>query len=353
MKIGIYDPYLDTLGGGERYMLTIASCLSSKNKVSVFWDEKGVLERAEKRFDIDLNNVVLKQNIFSAKISSIKRIIKSREYDLIIFLSDGSIPVVASRLILHFQFPVGWVNPSIFNKIKFSRIDKVICNSKFTKEFIDKKFGINSEVIFPPIGSVSEKSEKENIILTVGRLGELESGKTFKKHEFLIEVFKKMIDGGFAGFRFVIAISYKEKDKHLLEKMKELIGKYPIEVMENVEFKRIEKLYAKSKIYWHAAGFEEDLVTHPERAEHFGITTVEAMSAGAVPVVFGGGGQLEIVEDGKNGFIWQTEEDLINRSKKVLGDNSLWQKLSKDAIETSKKFRGERFCKDINEIIKK
>ena len=69
--------------------------------------------------------------------------------------------------------------------------------------------------------------------------------------------------------------------------------------------------YKLAKIYWHASGFGEDLETHPEKAEHFGITTVEAMINGLVPIVIDAGGQKEIVvqdrwvfmEDQKNYFL--------------------------------------------------
>jgi len=36
--------------------------------------------------------------------------------------------------------------------------------------------------------------------------------------------------------------------------------------------------------------------------EHFGITTVEAMAAGCVPLVYDSGGQAEIVSSGYNGY---------------------------------------------------
>ena len=39
MRIGIYDPYLDTLSGGEKYMLSAASCLAKEHKVFIFWDK--------------------------------------------------------------------------------------------------------------------------------------------------------------------------------------------------------------------------------------------------------------------------------------------------------------------------
>ena len=49
----------------------------------------------------------------------------------------------------------------------------------------------------------------------------------------------------------------------------------------------------------YVAGVEgEDAERHPERFEHFGISVVEAMAAGAVPLVFGAAGPGEIVQDG-------------------------------------------------------
>ena len=38
MKIGIYDPYLDDIGGGEKYMMSIAEVLSLENIVDVLLD---------------------------------------------------------------------------------------------------------------------------------------------------------------------------------------------------------------------------------------------------------------------------------------------------------------------------
>ena len=100
MRIGIFDPYLDTLGGGEKYMLAMASCLSKDNNVSVFWDSEDILKKAEKRFEINLSKVNTFQNIFSNKTSLFKRLKTLKEFDLIIYLSDGSIPLVLSKLIL-------------------------------------------------------------------------------------------------------------------------------------------------------------------------------------------------------------------------------------------------------------
>ncbi len=74
-----------------------------------------------------------------------------------------------------------------------------------------------------------------------------------------------------------------------------------------------------ASIYWHAGGLGEDPDRHPDRFEHFGITVVEAMAAGAVPLVFAAGGPAEIVEHGVNGFHWHRRRRARRRSP---GDSS-------------------------------
>ena len=59
------------------------------------------------------------------------------------------------------------------------------------------------------------------------------------------------------------------------------------------------------------AGLDEDMERHPERYEHFGITTVEPTSAGAVPVVIDAAGQVEIVDHGVSGYRFRTLDALV------------------------------------------
>ena len=66
MKIGLYDPYLDTLSGGEKYMLSIASCLAQEHDVFVFWDEKKEVEikqEVRRKLDIDLSSIKFYRNL--------------------------------------------------------------------------------------------------------------------------------------------------------------------------------------------------------------------------------------------------------------------------------------------------
>jgi glycosyltransferase involved in cell wall biosynthesis len=350
MKIGIFDPYLDTLGGGEKYMLSAASCLSGIHDVSILWNDQSILQKAEKRFSIDLKKVKVVENIFSHN-SFLKRLRLSRQFDAIFFLSDGSIPFVGCKLFVHLQFPVEWVNPNgLWKKFKLRNITKIICNSEFTKGFIDKKFGTKSVVLYPPSTLILGNESKENIILTVGRLGILPDGGYFKKQDFMINVFKKMVDKGLKDWRFALVISYKDHHKGKLDVLKKMAKEYQIDIIENADWSTLCSMYLKSKIYWHASGFKEDLNKNPERAEHFGISTVEAMSAGAIPVVINEGGQREIIDIDKNGFLWNTEEELISYTLKVIESKKMQESFSAAAKKKANDFSNQVFCQKVKEI---
>lgn len=348
----MFDPYLDTLGGGEKYILTAASCFSKSNEVFLFWDDPSILTLAKHRFSIDLEKIKTISNIFSPKVSSIKRLFESKKYDIIIYLSDGSMPFLLSKKnFVHFQFPVNWVHgKDMGTQAKLKRINKIICNSKFVKRYIDKTFKVDSDVLYPPVDieENQKKYEKENIILTVGRFTK---GLNVKKQDILIDVFKKNYKKHFYGWNLVVIGSVLSKDQDFVSSLKEKAKTYPIKILENVSFEELKGYYQKSKIYWHATGFGEDLKKNPERAEHFGISTVEAMGYGAVPIVINAGGLPEIVEDGENGFLWNTLEELIDKSTKLISGDELRKSFSNRAIDRSRDFSRERFCGELRSVL--
>lgn len=360
MKIGIYDPYLDDLGGGEKYMMTLAICLAKNNHhVTVFWNNKEDLENLKRRFLLDLSSIKLSKNIFSPNVNFLERILETRKFDVIIILSDGSIPFVLSKkLFIHIQQPLTHIcSDSWKTKIKLKRINKIFCNSYYTKSFIDKLFNVNSSVLYPPVELFPEEKEKANIILNVGRLRVKdvtingEPVNDYKKQSVLIEAFKKMVSNGLKNWEFVLAVSVKQEDKSIFDQIQKMAEGYPINFLVNKNNKELWETYNKASIYWHASGFGEDLKNNPQYAEHFGISTVEAMGAGCVPVAINAGGQKEIVEDEKSGFLWNTEEELFERTMKLTKDSRLRRRMSEAARKRAKFFAGDRFCREIKEII--
>lgn len=350
MKIGFYNPYFDSLGGGERYVLTLASYLSDKNDVRIFWHNSEILSQVQDRLGIELSKVRVAESIFNEK-NLIKRLRETQKYDLLFILSDGSIPSSFARCnILHFQRPFqNRSYRSLKTRIKLSRYQRIVCNSRFTKSFIDKELCVNSIVIYPPV-STSEfySQEKECIIISVGRFG---SSYRNKKQLELIEAFRRLYKK-FPNARLVLAGGLIDKNYEYFENVKKAITGLPVEVYANISFLNLKKLYARSIVYWHGAGFGEDEAKDPESMEHFGISTVEAMASGCIPVVFDGGGQREIVQNEVNGFLWKSQDELIKKTLLVLESNKLQKKLQIQAIKRAKSFDERYFTNAFDTLLK-
>ncbi|MFZ5845737.1 MAG: glycosyltransferase family 4 protein, partial [Patescibacteria group bacterium] len=303
MKIGFYNPYFDSLGGGERYSLTLAAHWSQKHEVVLFWDDPRFLIKAQERFGLNLSQAKTVPNFFSSG-NLLKKIFLSQQYDLIFFLSDGSIPTtLAKRNILHFQVPFAAIP---VGRLKLSRFQAVICNSQFTLRHLDQYLQSKARVIYPPVSAIETKNQKkEKIILSVGRFT---SYFQAKKQEVLIEAFKAACSAPeFAGWRLILAGGLLPSDQNYFLSLQKKSEGMPVELLPNISYEQLVSLYQAATFYWHAAGFAE---TDPQLMEHFGIATVEAMSAGSVPLVFNGGGQPEIVRQGQDGFLWQTKGEL-------------------------------------------
>lgn len=351
MRIGVFDPYLDTVSGGERYCLTLVEDLARNHQVEIFWDGSDLKEEIKKRLLINLDKVSFAGNIFFRRGNFLEKLKKTSQYDLIFYLSDGSIPLsFAKRNILHFQIPFSNINgKTLINKIKLRRFSSIICNSRFTKSVIDRSYSVNSRVIYPPVDVANfTVSKKENIILTVGRFTGLFGGK---KQEAMINVFKKMVNNGLKNWEFVLIGGLLENDKDYFYKLNCQAEGYPVKLLPNLSFTELKKYYGKAVIYWHANGFGEDEKINPQRFEHFGISTVEAMASGCAPVVFNGGGQKEIVDHGLNGFLWQTEKELISYTAQLIKDNRLREKMAVTAVKKSQNFSKEIFLRRFNEVI--
>ena len=218
--------------------------------------------------------------------------------------------------------------------------------SDFSRLWTRRRWGIDCEVVHPPVDNHFGREEKADAILSVGRFALPGEGHTKKQAETLTS-FREMVAGGGEGWEYFCVGGLRDSPEHrdYFGRLRALAAGSRAQVLANVERCQLKSLFERASIFWHAAGYEEDEEERPELAEHFGISTVEAMAAGCVPVVINRGGQREIVQHGVNGFLWDTLEELKGYTATLIGDARLRAEMSEAARAQARFFSRERFAK--------
>ncbi|MBN2099220.1 MAG: glycosyltransferase family 4 protein [Dehalococcoidia bacterium] len=371
MKIAIYAPYWHICGGGEKYLGQVAEILSHDNDVSFIALDNPDLAQLESRLHLDLSRVTvdhIHRPLFLRGLRQFRRLTRlvdlydswqvsrrTRDYDL--FINQDSMDLIRSlsrRSAVICQAPpvMSALSDNLLTRRLFDPRCKtygtILVYSEFTKVWAEKYYQREALVLHPPIDTASfVVSEKENTILSVGRFC---TTLHCKKQLETVRAFKQLYATGNLGnweYHLVGGVNHQA----YLEQCKKEAEGYPILFHPDASFLTLKELYGKAKIFWHATGLGENEDAHPERMEHFGMTTVEAMSAGCVPVVINKGGQPEIVQDGINGFLFETAEDLVAHTTTLVNDSTLWQKMSEASIARSREFSLAEFEKRLHYIL--
>ena len=391
MRAAIYDPYLDTLGGGERYCLTVAEILLKHNwQVDLFWSgDQDLLTRAQERFSLKLDDLHLVPDVFQIKaqkidilenrqqiktlvsqgrlsspnlVKKLKKFVKnyhiSRDYDLFFYLSDGSVPFLFGKNnLFHIQVPFNLplsTSQKTLNSLKFKigKI-KIICNSRFTQKFTKILFSRPSTILYPPVDVDKFKpdTDKKNYILSVGRFDNILNAK---KQDILISAFRLLCQQNPKWQLILAGGSTQSLEKNLyLQHLRHISKDLPVKFIVNPPFSQLQKLYSVSKLYWHAAGYWVDEDLHPEATEHFGIAVVEAMASGLVPLVVKKGGLPEIITHNQNGFLWSDTEELIAKTQLLIGHPKKLSKMSQSALIDCQKYSKANFEAQLLRLITK
>jgi len=232
--------------------------------------------------------------------------------------------------------------------------DKIVTISEYSAYWVKKLWNRESVILFPPVDIENFKAgAKEKIILSAGRFFPEHHNK---KQLELVEIFKELVNQypeKMQGYTLYLVGGVESRADHLeyVEKVKIAGKNYPVKVMTNIEWGKLVEIFSKSLIFWHAAGMGEDERMHPEKFEHFGITTVEAMAAGCIPVVINKGGQREIVKDGYNGFLFNSRQELKNITLDIIDGKVNIEEIRKNAVSSCRKFSNSEFEKNLISIV--
>jgi glycosyltransferase involved in cell wall biosynthesis len=276
----------------------------------------------------------------------------SRELSCVVY--DESELNSIKRLMLR---AVGYIPLFLINypfNLKFlDTYDKVVAISEYSRGWVKRYWGRDSEILFPPVDVESFKcTKKQDIILSVGRFfPEHHNKKQLELAKVFIEL-REAYPDALKGYRLCLAGGLSDKKGHqeYVRQIKEVSEGHPIDIALNISFEDLVDLFSRARIFWHAAGAGVLPQKSPEKFEHFGITTVEAMASGAIPIVIDKGGQVEIIREGQNGFLFTSFDELKKKTLEVIRDYKDLSGIIERAKADAKRFSNECFAKELLRI---
>ncbi|MBN2335181.1 glycosyltransferase family 4 protein [Candidatus Bathyarchaeota archaeon] len=197
----------------------------------------------------------------------------------------------------------------------------LVANSLYNAGNVSRCMGVEARVLHPFIDSVPYGSEpKTGQVLTVCRL-------TPRKNLQLVPE----ILGHLRGVRACVAGATTHRSQSVMEA---LSGRH-IDMYLNPRRGEVTSLMKRASVY-----------LSTQRNEAFGISVLEAMSAGCVPVVYRCGGpwrDILMEREGEAGFGYDTAEEAAGRVGWVLRDEGLRERLRANAVRRAGCFTRERF----------
>jgi glycosyltransferase involved in cell wall biosynthesis len=360
MKICFISPYIPKhFGGGEKYLLDCARVAAEKHDVFVAIPN---LENYDLDFDpikknysaflgCSLENVQFISTPIMTSANSWHKLLWTKQFDCIYYLTDGSLFFsIAANNVLHIQVPLQLNKAGLIERIKLANWGIKNTNSEFTKKVIERTWQTKINLVHHPMIDIPQDKlvnkwikHKEKIILNVGRFfTHLHS----KRQDVLVETFINMRQQYPLETRdWQLILVGKVEDQQYAAKIKKMSQGQPIKILHQVDRFELLKYYQQASIYWHATGFGLDEMEYPEKMEHFGISTVEAMAHGCLPIVINKGGQVEILGEQLGGFLWDSQAACIDKTIGQINNAKSLQKNQLAAYQRSHLF-SEQIFKD-------
>jgi glycosyltransferase involved in cell wall biosynthesis len=328
-RIALYTPYQLVPGGGERYLLMLAAAAGEDAHVTfLFHEAYSALRIQQLARELDVR---LPASFAVGTYSDLSRV---HDFDVFIAMGNEVFPPVAGvgrRNIYVCQFPFPARREEMISRAVLDKgYDTVLVYSRFAAEaYADARRQAGAAertavVLYPPCGGLGKtrNSVSENRAFQIISVGRFFQGGHEKRHDVMINAFRSLRNHGQGS---------RESELHLVGTAMQQWGSraylawlersardLPVYFHVNASAEEVRSLLTTSAVYWHAAGFGVDERHQPEKLEHFGISVVEAMARGCLPIAYDAGGPKEIISPGVDGLLYRTEAELVADTLRVL-----------------------------------
>ncbi len=325
-----FTPYPLTHGGGERYLLAAAQSMGSQA-----YNRTSAIITPTRYSDCRVNTLCWELGLPSGELRSLAlQQTASKRIHRYIHMGNELLPSATGlglSNVFHCQFP--FPEPLAGADLKrglahLATYDVVVVNSHFTRTaYLHALAKVSDQsqdvrVIYPGVEFVPSlcaptTKQKEKLILSIGRF--CPKGHA-KRQDLIIAAFKKLRSQNLLeGWRVVFCgnVLSDAASFDYFESLKAASVGLPIEFALSPDRAQILSLYQRASIYVSATGAGIQNPRDYHRCEHFGITVVEALSAGCLPIVYKTGGPAEIIAATGIGFTFDDEPDLRRQLMKA------------------------------------
>lgn len=335
----VYDDYLATLGGGERSALAYALALKNLGFTVEILSRNPLPSKARigEVFGQELAEIAMRR----IPASDIFSYLSSAELAVFVNHTFMSFAKNPAKLGIYSQmFPVSAIAARTHPRetAALKTYDLMLCNSTFTKGYTVGLWDYPKErcfVLHPPIGSEhidAAKSyrakfpEKKKQFINVGRFN---PGTHNKNQKIVIASFLEA-----KGRPDAIGKSLETWQLHIVGnsnadessetylrdclQMAEASGG-SVRIHQNLDIGSLKTLLADSFAYVHATGAFTPPGVDPFKCEHLGLSIIEAMANGCIPLVYARGGIFDIFTPGEMGVPYITQEGLVEGFGEIAG----------------------------------
>ena len=364
MKVLLIHPRLSVKGGGERVAIhSILAATKAGHEVSLLSEEfdeasfadfygcPGLFDKVDRFYYPAFKPVLGPRFLLYQRLIyhwlRIRKAVSRDSFDIVLSTQDiGYVPSTHAPVIQYCYFPEYFSHlqtgsspvwrlyyrpASTYYRNRVRRVGILLSVSDFTRGFVAKKWERDSKTVYPPC-PVEDYSEftnvksRENLVVTIGRI------VPEKRFHLFIELARIV-----PKTRFVAIGSLSDETSAYYDQLKK-------SAPENVSFvlsplRKVKDILARAMAYVHCA-----------ENEHFGITIVEAMAAGCVPIVHDSGGPKEIVTSDV-GFRWSNLSVAARQIVMLAENDSLRRELSATASVRARQFRPEVFESEMTRIL--
>lgn len=354
----LYTPFNLIPGGGERYLLTVAAGLARVANVTL------ATPHLFSRLRLRTMGRELSLDLDAVDITTLDQATKSASYDWSIAIGNELLPSLPGKgkrnfFICQFPFPVP--QQVLVDRWGYAEdYERVIVYSPYVRRHYSAMLAAFGRplppitVVSPPamLATASDAIVKKPVILGVGRFF---IGDHAKRQDLMIDAFKQLVAlHPEAELHLAGSLSTESEFHTYFNDLQKSARGLPVFFHPNISPEQLAQLYADASLYWHLSGYGVNEASEPSRCEHFGITVVEAMSAGCIPLVVNRGGPPEIVRQGVTGHVFESLADLVKISDRILSlpvDDADVAAMRSAAIDASKQFSNERFITEFLDLM--